>query len=263
MTSKTMRNLLKYILCAVLLLFVLPCCVSAKEINAEALLKQGNAAYAKNDYKAAAKAYQQVLDAGYESVAVYFNLGNANYKLSEMPEAILNYEKALKLSPGDTDIQLNLQLVNLKITDRIEAVPVFFLTKWWRGFIYFLSLSTLSVFTVVCFIAGFTLIIIYLFLTAKWHKKLAFYAGMTAISLGLIFMIMAGVQSHYLNSTQQGIMFTGASDVKAGPDNKQKTLFVIHLGTKVTIQEQEGDWIKVLLANGNGGWIKISDVKKI
>lgn len=263
MTSKTMRNLLKYNLCAVLLLFVLPFCVSAKDINAEALLKQGNAAYAKNDFKAAAKAYQQVLDAGYESVAVYFNLGNANYKLAEMPEAILNYEKALKLSPGDADIQQNLQLANLKITDRIAAVPVFFLTKWWRGFIYLLSLSTLSVLTVSCFITGFALIITYLFLIAVWPKKLAFYGGITVLSLGLLFMLMAGIQSHYLNSDQQGIVFASTLDIKSGPDAQQKTLFVIHEGTKVTIQEQEGEWIKILLSNGNGGWMRLSDIKKI
>lgn len=263
MTSKTMRNSLKYILYAVLLLFVQPYCVSAKEINVDALVKEGNAAYAKNDFKAAANAYQQVLDAGYESQAVYFNLGNANYKLAEMPEAILNYEKALKLSPGDADVIQNLQLANLKITDRIEAVPVFFLSKWWKGFIYFFSLSTLSVLTVTCFIVGFLLIIAYLFLIAVGPKKLAFYAGIGVLGVGLIFMIMSGVQSHYLNSVQHGIVFTGAADVKGGPDGKQKTLFVIHSGTKVTILEQEDNWVKIILANGNGGWMKFSDLKEI
>jgi tetratricopeptide (TPR) repeat protein len=262
MTSKRMRNLLKYNLCA-LLLSVLPFCVSAKEIDAEALLRQGNAAYAKNQFQEAAKAYQQVLDAGYQSVTVYFNLGNANYKLSEIPEAILNYEKALKLNPGDVDIQQNLQLANLKITDRIEAVPEFFLVKWWKAVIYFFSLSTLSVLTITCFIAGFILLIAYLFLIAVTPKKTAFYIGVTMLSLGLIFMLMAGIQSHYLNANQQGIVFAGASDVKSGPDGKQKTLFVIHEGTKVTIQDQEGDWLKVVLMNGNGGWIKFADIKPI
>lgn len=263
MTSKTMRNLLKYNLCAVLLLFVLPFYASAREINAEALLKQGNEAYAKNQFKEAAAVYQQVLDAGYQSASVYFNLGNANYKLAEMPLAILNYEKALKLKPGDADIQLNLQLANLKITDRIEVVPEFFLTKWWKAVIYFFSLGTLSVLTVAFFITGFVLLIVYLFLIALWPKKVAFYAGVTVLSLGLVFLIMAGVQSHYLNVSQQGIVFAGTTDVKSGPDTKQKTLFVIHEGTKVIIREQDAGWIKVSLSNGNEGWIKLADIKEI
>lgn len=261
MTSKTMRNLLKYNLGV--LLFVLPFFTIAKEINAEALLKQGNAAYAKNAYKEAAQAYQQVLDAGYQSAAVYFNLGNANYKLSEMPDAILNYEKALKLSPGDADIRLNLQLANLKITDRIETIPEFFLTKWWKAFVFFFPLSTLAVLTVTCFIAGFALLIAYLFLIAVSPKKLAFYAGVTILALGLVFLILTAVQSHDLDVSRQGIVFAGATDVKSGPDTRQKTLFVIHEGTKVTIQEKEGNWIKVVLENGNGGWITFADVKEI
>lgn len=263
MTSKTMPNLLKYILCAWLLLLAMPFCALAKEIDPEALLKRGNEAYAKNQYGEAASAYQRVLDAGYQSAAVYFNLGNAHYKLAELPEAILNYEKALKLSPGDADIQLNLQLANLKITDRIEAVPEFFLTRWWKEFVLFIPLSALSVFIVICAIAGFILLIVYLYLTKVWPKKMAFYSGVVLLSLGSLFLVMAGVQSHYLNSGQEGIVFSGAADVKSGPDDKQKTLFVIHEGTKVNIREQDDDWIKITLANGNGGWIKLADIKKI
>ena len=263
MTSKTMRNLLKYILCAWLLLFAVPCFVLAKEIDPEALLKQGNEAYAKDQYGQAASVYQQVLNAGYQSAAVYFNLGNAHYKLAELPEAILNYERALKLSPGDADIQLNIQLANLKITDRIEAVPEFFLTRWWKEFVRFIPLSALSVFIVICAIAGFILLIAYLYLTKVWPKKMAFYSGVVLLSLALFFLIIAGVQSHDLNSGQGGIVFSGAADVKSGPDDKQKTLFVIHEGTKVAIREQDGDWIKIALVNGNGGWIKLADIKKI
>lgn len=263
MTLKSMRNLLKYNLCIWVLLFAMPVCALAKVIDADALLKQGNTAYAKNQYAEAAAVYQEILNAGYESATVYFNLGNAQYKLAEMPSAILNYEKALKLAPGDADIKLNLQLANLKITDRIEELPEFFLSKWWKAFILFFSLSTLSVFTIVCFIAGFILIIAYLFLISVWPKKMAFYAGITVLSLGLIFLLMSGVQSHYLNAHQQGIVFSGAVDVKSGPDGQQKTLFVIHEGTKVSVLEQDNDWAKVVLANGNGGWIKLQDIKEI
>ncbi|MEQ7800514.1 tetratricopeptide repeat protein [Pedobacter sp. ASV1-7] len=258
-----MRNLLKYNFCTCLLLLAVSFCGSAKEVNAEALFKQGNAAYAKNQFKEAAIAYQEVLDAGYQSAEVYFNLGNANYKLSEISQAILNYEKALKISPGDADIQLNLQLANLKITDRIEVVPEFFLTKWWKGFIYFFSLDTLSVLTALCFITGFIFLIAYLFLVASLPKKATFYIGVVTILLGIVFLIMSKVQFHYLNDNKQGIVFAGSADVKSGPDSKQKTLFVIHDGTKVTILDSDTDWIKVTLPNGNGGWIKHADVKEI
>jgi hypothetical protein len=262
MTSKTMHNRLKYSLPVWLLLFVVPLFSSANR-QAETLLKKGNTEYAKARYNEAAQSYQQVLDSGYQSAAVYFNLGNANYKLGEIPSAILNYEKARKLAPGDDDIKLNLQLANLKITDRIEEVPEFFLTKWWRSFIFFFSMRALAVFNVTCFILGFVLLVAYLFLIDVWPKKVAFYAGVLVLSLGLISFIMVGVQSGYLNGHQQGIVFAGAADVKSGPAGKEKTLFVIHAGTKVNIIQNDSGWIKIILANGNGGWIRLSGIKEI
>lgn len=257
-----MHKYLKYTLYAGLLFLATPLLSSANE-QPEALLKKGNSAYAKEQYKEALAAYQQALDAGYESVALYFNTANAYYKLAEMPAAILNYEKAAKLAPGDEDIKLNLKLANLKITDRMEDVPEFFLTTWWKSFIFFFSAKALAVFNVTSFIVGFVLLIAYLFLTAVGPKKLAFYAGIIVLSLGLISFIVVNVQSGYLNGKSQAIVFSGAADVKSGPDAKQKTLFVIHAGTKVSIKENNNRWINVVLSNGNSGWIAASDVKEI
>lgn len=263
MKLRIMRNLLIYNFCTGLLLMTLSFCASAKEINAKALLKKGNDAYAKNQFEEAGEAYRKVLNAGYESAAAYFNMGNVYYKISEYPSAILFYEKALKMSPGDADIQMNLQLANLKITDRIETVPEFFLTKWWKGFIYFFSIETLSIFTIIAFLGGFLLMIVYLFLVTSGPKKVAFYTGFIALSVGMMLLLITVVQSSYLNSYKQGIVFAGSVDVKSGPDSKQKTLFVIHDGTKVTIKDSDADWVNVTLSNGNGGWIKYSDIKLI
>lgn len=261
MRLRPMHRQKKITLYAWILFLAMPLLSLANE-QPEALLKKGNAAYAREQYKEAVTAYQQVLDAGYESAALYFNMGNANYKLNEMPLAILNYEKALKLTPGDADLKLNLKLANTKITDRIEQVPEFFLNSWWKGFIFFFSASTLSVFNIFCFFLGFALLIAYLFLIDVFRKKIAFYAGVVLLSLGLISFIMASVQSTYLNE-RQAIVFSGAADVKGGPDTKQKTLFVIHAGTKVNIRESSNDWINVELPDGNSGWMRSADVKEI
>lgn len=262
MRSRRMLKNPAYTLCTWLLMLAMPLLSSAND-QPEALLKKGNAAYAAAQYKQALAAYQQVADAGYASVALYFNIANAHYKLANIPEAILNYEKAAKLAPGDEDIQLNLKLANLKITDRIEEVPEFFLITWWKGFIFFFSAGLLSVFTVISFILGFVLLIAYLFLTDLLPKKMAFYTGMVILALGLLSLLMVNVQSGYLNAYSQAIVFSGAADVKSGPDQKQKTLFVIHAGTKVKVKENNNGWINIVLSNGNSGWIASADVKEI
>jgi len=85
-----------------------------------ALITEGNKAYADGLYNNAISSYTKVLDEGYESADLYYNLGNACFKTDDLASAILYYEKALKLSPNDDDIVFNLNVANSRITDKIE-----------------------------------------------------------------------------------------------------------------------------------------------
>lgn len=227
------------------------------------LFTQGNNYYAKADYKQAVAVYKQLLKADVQSSALYFNLGNAYYKLDELPSAILNYEKAYKLSPNDDDIRVNIQLANQKIADKIEAVPQLFVTQWWRNFMLSFSLNTWSVLGVVFFVLGFLALITYLFAQILGVKKSAFYAGLSLLILALVCLVTGTAQHHYFNKHQEAILFSGAVNAKSAPNDSQKTVFVIHEGTKVKISKKEGEWVKIELPNGNVGWIAYSAVRVI
>jgi tetratricopeptide (TPR) repeat protein len=263
-----MYTTLKHILTVWLFLIGLPLCVvaavqSGQADEAQALLTKGNAAYAKGQFQEAANAYQQLISQGHQSAGVYYNLGNAHYRLEQIPEAILNYEKAHKLAPGDEDIQVNLRFANQKITDKIEAVPEFFLFKWWKGLVMAFSLQTWAVMAAVLCFLGFVLLVIYLFSRTPVLKKGAFYAGSLLLLVALFSLLIANRQYIYLNNNQQAIVFNGTVNVKSAPGGQQKTLFVIHEGTKVQIGQRENDWIKIVLPNGNIGWIESAAVKEI
>lgn len=142
-----------------------------------ALFEKGNQLYAKAQYQQAAQIYQQILNNGYSSAAIYFNTGNAYYKLDDMASAILYYEKARKLAPNDKDINVNIQLANLKISDKIEPQPDFFVARWWHNFILVLSADTLSLISDLFFLVGFLLLIAYLFSRSLILKKTCFLYG--------------------------------------------------------------------------------------
>jgi len=245
-----------------LVIIAFPLFITAKEAPAK-LFAEGNQQYAKGQFKDAVKTYTELVDSGYHTASVYFNLGNAYYKLDDMSSAIWYYEKAYKLTPGDEDIKVNLQFANLKITDKIEAVPEFFLTKWWRGFVMSVSLNTWAVSGLLCLLSAFALLIVYLFVYVVKIKKTAFYAGISLMILGLFSLFMASTQSNYFERSNQAIVFNGSVDVKSGPQAGMKTLFVIHEGLKINIKEKEGNWVKIELPNGNIGWIESVTIKEI
>ncbi|EHQ30171.1 Tetratricopeptide TPR_1 repeat-containing protein [Mucilaginibacter paludis DSM 18603] len=227
------------------------------------LFTKGNDQYAKAKYQDAVKTYQAILDKGYQSAVVYFNMGNAYYKLGEIPSAVLYYEKAHKLAPGDEDIKFNIQLANAKTTDKIEATPGFFLTNWWNAFILCCSVNSLGIITVLLIGAGFGVLTFYLFAQSVGLKKASFYGALALIFLGLVTALMGASQVHYFAAHHQAVVFNNAVTVKSEPGAASKNLFVIHDGTKVDILEDNNGWMRIRLSNGNEGWMMATDVKPI
>ncbi|MGI4749252.1 MAG: tetratricopeptide repeat protein [Janthinobacterium lividum] len=227
------------------------------------LFEKGNQLYAKAQYQQAVKIYQQILNEGYKSPIIYFNIGNAYYKLDDMSSAILYYEKARKLSPNDKDIDVNIQFANLKIADKIEPQPEFFVARWWHSFILVLPVNTLALISTLLFLGGFVLLIIYLFAGSLILKKTFFYTGILALLIGLISVFIANRQVNYFNEHHQAIIFSSSVVVKGSPNVNAKPLFVMHEGTKVDINQKNGNWIEIELSNGNSGWITLDNVKDI
>jgi tetratricopeptide (TPR) repeat protein len=260
MKLTTSYNFTRYGMC-LLLLLSLP--LLSWSSDYAALYKTANEQYRKAQYQDAVKSYSQILDVGYQSEAVYFNLGNAYFKLGDIPSALLYYEKAHKLAPGDEDINFNIYFANSKTPDKVEPGPAFFVTQWWHSIILFFSIGKLSVLSVLGVIAGFGLLVLYLFTNTILLKKVSFYVGILMLISGLLFVFISNRQTHYFNDHHQAIIFSGSVNVRSGPGDQAATLFVLHDGTKVNILDNNNGWIKVQLANGNEGWIQQSEIKEI
>jgi len=245
-----------------LLMLALPL-FSLADDKVNALFEKGNQLYTKGQYPQAAQAYTQILNNGYQSAVIYYNAGNAYYKMDDMPSAILYYEKAHKLAPNDEATSINIQLANLKITDKIEAQPEFFVDRWWHSFILFLPVGKLAGISTLLFIAGFGLLIWYLFTGSYALKRITFYTGIVVILGGIVFSFMANRQVSYFDGHHQAIVFSSSVIVKGSPDLNAKPLFVIHDGTKVSITQTNQNWIEIQLPNGNSGWITVDNVRDI
>src|SRR5208283_5595343 len=96
---------------------------TVKALNPQLLINQANNHYVNNEYNDAIVCYHQVLDAGYISAGLYYNLGNAYFKSHNIKNAILYYEKAKLLDPADKDIDTNLEFAKNQTFDKIESIP--------------------------------------------------------------------------------------------------------------------------------------------
>jgi len=116
----------------------------------EALFDNATADYNEGKYEAAAKKYEEILQNGKHSAALYFNLGNANYKLNRIAPSIYYYEKALLLDPNDPEIKNNLAFARNMTLDDVEALPQAGLTRFLGRLTGLMTFDQWAYYAIVC-----------------------------------------------------------------------------------------------------------------
>jgi hypothetical protein len=212
--------------------------------------------YQGQEYEKAVEFYQAILNQGYESAEIYYNLGNCYYRLNELGQAILSYEKALLLDPNDPDIQYNLDLANLRVIDRVELPPRFFLFDWWDDLLDYFSLTQFTRLFVVLFVLGVISFVFYLFLRRDIVRR---YLLIISVTFG-VFSVFSGyllyVKSRSFVNHRYGIVLSPSVTAYSAPDENSTDVFLIHEGLKVRLNELRSEWVKIELPDGKTGWIR-------
>jgi len=250
-----MNNIKLYIILHLIILAGIISKVSANEGNTAFAV--ANEQYASGEFERAVENYTTILNQGYFSAELYYNLGNAHFKLGNTTLAILYYEKAKKLAPFDEDIQYNLGIVNTRIIDKIEPIPDMFYVKWYKQFVNQQSADMWGNITIALFIV-FLIFISAFFVSRKTAiKKAGFYFGILLLLACVLTFNFARDQHKNATSNNTGILIAPSVPVKSAPyDKSGKNIFVLHEGTKVIIIDYEGDWVKIRLSNGEKGWLQ-------
>jgi tetratricopeptide (TPR) repeat protein len=225
--------------------------------------EQGNALYREGKFEEAVEAYESILRQGWGSPELYFNLGNAYYRLGRTARAILSYERALRLAPNDQDIKHNLALANLRTVDRIEALPELFFVQWLRSLSAFLPLHVTVQIFVVCWALLFGSLAVFYFVS---HDGLLRFMRVLALVSALALIPVAGLlTAQYLEaqSRNDAIITAGVVTAKTSPDEQSVDAFVIHEGLKVSLGDMVGEWVRITLADGKVGWIRIGECERI
>lgn len=236
---------------------------TAHKTEAQTLMSSAYEAYGQNDYTRAVSLYESVLEHGYHSAELYYNLGNSYYRTDQIGKAILNYERALRLRPHDKEAQENLALANSKTFDKIEQLPEFFITRWIRTIENILSPKGWRVAILIFFaLSGISWA---MFHTSQRYstRKGYFIAGLIGTTI-LIVTILFGISSQYHSThSDKAIVTTQTVTVKSSPEESGIEKFIMHEGAKMTIEDKVSDWYLIEIADGNKGWIRDTEIEII
>ncbi len=227
----------------------------------EQALSSAESAYRNGEYSVAEDNYYQVLNNGFVSEDVFYNLGNAHYKQGEVAQAVWAYKSGLKIAPDNEDLLYNLQVVESELVDAITPLPQFFLSAWWQHFALLNSPTVWGVLTIL--FMWFLAMCIWKLLTAKPAGKQRILFGAGGFLCCALVFFAAGSTASSIASSQEIVVFAATSHIKSEPNQNSSTLFSLHEGTSAEVLTMETDWIEIKIADGNVGWIPRNQVKLV
>ena len=228
----------------------------------DSIFDQSNAFYTDGKYQMAIDGYQDILNSGYESAELYYNLGNAYYKLNNIPESNFFYEKARSISPTDEDILINLSFAqNLRI-DKIEKLPITQTQNFKINILNLLSEKGWSVLLIILAWIACVLFVLYLSVNNSGNKRI-FFTQFIILMIGLIVVSTINYEKKNLNNEKFAIIYDKEIEVWSEPNKISELKFLLHEGTKVKQVDTIQDWVNIQLENGTLGWIQSSSIKTL
>jgi len=235
----------------------------AQNPDLEKYMKNANELFQNEKYAEAIDLYKKIINEGYESSSLYYNLANSYYRNSKLGMAILYYEKALKIEPDDEDIIHNLKIAKAHTIDKFKEVPELFIVTWWKTLVNIFTVTGWAFVVTVIFWMLLLFFGIYLLTKSALLQKTMFY--LSAVSLGgvILFSVLLVSKYNLETSANFGILTDSIISVKLSPGVKSNDAFVIHEGVKFSIEDELKGWIKIKLSDGKVGWLPKTSCEKI
>ena len=209
----------------------------------------------------AANGFRSLVEAGYGSAGLHYNLANALVRLGRLGPAIVNYRRALRLEPGNERIQRNLDFARSRCQTPIPppALSQFATTVFsWHYHTAFSSRLTLAV-------AGYVVFWLLLIVGRSLRYRAAWLAWVKwpIALLSLVLLTSVAVDSYRRTHVTEGVLTADNVTLRKGyGENYDPQLDrPLSEGVEVLIRETRRDvenreWFYVELPDGKSGWLR-------
>jgi tetratricopeptide (TPR) repeat protein len=221
---------------------------------------QGVTYFTAGSYNEALQVWTDIYNTDYRSADLDYNIGNAYFKLNNIPSAILFYERAYLLKPADEDINYNLQVARTLIVDRFQEIPELFFIKWYNFVSLFLSTNSWAKISLTSFVLFLLFLSLYIYSPRYRYKVVGFWIAIFFIILSLTSLAFTIRNKSLVYDSHKAIISSPIVSGKSSPDKSGNDLFVLHEGTKVTVEDKVGEWLEIRLSDGNKGWIPLNSL---
>jgi tetratricopeptide (TPR) repeat protein len=228
------------------------------------IFERANQLYQEGDFAGAIEAYQAVQAAGFESPELFYNLGNAYFKSGDLGRSILWWERALARQPNDPDALANLALARSLTVDAVEPLPRFWLfsaLSWW---VQWLPRTLLLFLAGGAWLLAGAGVVVRIWSTRPDVRSAATWVTLVGGVVVGVFGTNLVVRELRIGRPDRAVVLARAVQVRSAPaEDDDLTLFEIHEGTRVRIEQRTGSWAEVVLDDGKVGWVPTNVMEEI
>ena len=243
-----------------LIIFFLP--VLLLGLDSADLFERANKNAEDSKFLEAIEKYELLVEKGFISGNLYYNLGNAYYRTNQLGFALWAYYSAQRLIPRDPDLLHNIKVAQAKCVDRIELPKSIFLFDFLLKIETFVRLVELNILGSILFFIISALIL--LKKTDLVSINIINYLVSLLVTLFLIVNVLALRKYIIENKEKYSIVISNSVSVFSGPkDNQNSILFLVNEGLKVKLNNYQEKWVEIELIDGKKGWANTFSVREI
>jgi hypothetical protein len=225
------------------------------------LFSDANAAYLSGDVPRATQAYEALVSEGVASTTLETNLGAAYLRQGKRGLAALHFERALFLDAGDDDARADLLELRRGNVDKLEGESDEGGTETVARVLAPLPGTVAAILFLLTWIAAWTLLGMRLLMLGK--RVLGPWAVLAFAVAILCALITWGAAEGRKLALQRAVVVAPSAAAREGPQEKAVSHFEIHEGTTVRVEDEEGSFRRIKLANGLTGWIPSGAVELV
>ncbi|MCX7697033.1 MAG: tetratricopeptide repeat protein [Bacteroidales bacterium] len=220
------------------------------------LVDSGIAAYAGKKYDVAIEKFIHVLQMGYGSSQLYYNLGNAYYRMKDYPRALWCYEKALLWDASFSDARYNYDMVQKQLFSDKTSKPPYLTTVILKKSYELLPLKAWAIISVVFFVLVSIFFLIFFFSQSKGLRRLFFLISFLLFFFWVVSLVMTGYGYRQIYRNSYGFVVDNTLVLKSEPIEDAIAIGNVKPGLKVRILKEKDNFYYIETPDGMKGWIK-------
>ena len=193
----------------------------------------------------------KIAASGINNGQLFYNLGNAYLKEGRLGHALLWYERALKIIPDDPDLAFNYRYaVSLTKDRRAESGA-----SLWNIIFFWQNVFSARTIRWLAIAANLALWSLLLYRSLRKKKPLIKAPAYLLILCVVVFSITAAVHYYQQTHLTEGIILPEQASVRSGLSEASTELFILHEGTKVTVEKEKEGFYRIKYSKDKIGWL--------